>query len=70
MNHLSQIGDTQEHAASTSVAATTSNAVTQTADGTFSTFFLTKADNEYFLIHKKPKLDADCQAAGETSRTG
>lgn len=38
---------------------TPTSALVQEADGTFTSYFLTKSDNEYFLINKRLRVEGE-----------
>ena len=58
----------EQHTGETTSGDTTT-ALIQEEDGTYSSYYLTKADNEYYLINKKLRVDGDDQPGdGKTQR--
>ena len=59
----------EQHTAGETTSGETTTALIQEEDGTYSSYYLTKADNEYYLINKKLRVDDDGQPGdGKTQR--
>ena len=55
----------EQHTAGETTSGETTTALIQEEDGTYSSYYLTKADNEYYLINKKLRVDDDQPGDGK-----